>query len=77
MNNYTIQNDLRILQWNCRSIKNKIGVLCKLIQIHKIDVVLLQETFLSNDKSIKINNFDIMRADRNSQGGGVAIAIKN
>lgn len=77
MNNYIIQNDIRILQWNCRSISNKIGALCKLIHIHKIDVVLLQETFLSDKKIIKINDFDIIRADRNSQGGGVAIAIKN
>lgn len=77
MNNYTIKNDIRILQWNCRSINSKVGELCKLIQIFKIDVVLLQETFLSDNKTFKINNFNIIRNDRNSQGGGVAIAIKN
>ena len=77
MSNYTIQDDVRILQWNCRSINNKIGVLCKIIETFKIDVVLLQETFLDNKKSLKINNFNIIRADRNAQGGGVAIAIKN
>ena len=77
MNNFTIQNDVRILQWNCRSINNKIGELCKLIETFKIDVVLLQETLLANNKSFKINDFNIIRADRNSQGGGVAIAIKN
>ena len=65
------------MQWNCRSIKKKIGELNKLIQINKIDIVLLQETFLSNNQTLNIKNFNIIRADRNSQGGGVAIAIKN
>lgn len=77
MNKFVIKNDLNILQWNCRSIKNKIEILCKLIEIHKIDVVLLTETFLSKEKTLKINGFNVLRHDRNSRGGGVLIAIKN
>lgn len=77
MNQVLIQDELRILQWNCRGIYNKIGELCKIIETLKIDVVLLQETFLARDKVIKINNFNIIRVDRNRRGGGVLIAIKN
>lgn len=42
-----------------------------------MDIVLLTETFLSKEKQLIINGFNILRYDRNSQGGGVAIAIKN
>lgn len=77
MNKFVIKNDINILQWNCRSINNKLATLCKLIEMHKIDVVLLTETFLSKEKSIKINGFNVIRYDRNSRGGGVMIAIKN
>lgn len=77
MLNHKEINEINILQWNCRSVHDKIGALCALIDMYNVDVVLLSETFLSNEKSFKISGFNIMRNDRNSRGGGVAIAIKN
>lgn len=76
MNRHNQISELNILQWNCRSVQEKIGSLCALIDLYHVDVVLLSETFLSPEKVLKINGFNIIRKDRNSRGGGVAIAIK-
>lgn len=47
------------------------------IREHKLDIVCLQETFLSPGKEYKVSNgdayLDVFRADRNRHGGGVAI----
>lgn len=67
---------VNILQWNAHSINNKLGTLCNLIDTHKIDILLLSETYLNEEKNLNINNFNVIRKDRNSRGGGVAIAIR-
>lgn len=64
------------MQWNARSINNKLGTLCNLIDVNKIDVVLLSETYLDDGKNLNIYDFNVIRKDRDSRGGGVAIALR-
>ena len=67
---------LRILQWNCRSLMNKIHLLRNII--NEYDIVLLSKTWLNENSLVKIPNFYIIRRDRKTaQHGGVAIIIKN
>ena len=65
----------KILQWNCRSIKNKIHNLRNIVD--EYDIILLSETWLNQHSYINIPNYHIIRRDRIAgQHGGVAIFIK-
>ena len=72
---------VKILQWKCRSISNKIDNLKTIADNY--DVILLSETWLTNKKKLQIKNFNIVRKDRSlkgnnnkDHGGGVCILIK-
>lgn len=70
--------NLKILQWNCRSVLSKVSVLSK--YIYDFDICLLSETWLIPKNKLYFKNYDIIRVDRsnnNKKGGGVAIIIKN
>ena len=70
------QDSLKIFQWNCHSLCNKIGDLRQIINDY--DVLLLNETWLNDNYTIKFPNHHIIRKDRqNSPHGGVAIIINN
>ena len=74
-----IKKELKIFQWNSKSILNKQHNLIDVIQDY--DIALINETWLSEDiKNFNIPNFHIIRKDRsvNRQniGGGVLIALK-
>ena len=66
---------MKILQWNCRGIKNKIEDLRNIAQDY--DIIALQETWLDDGSYINIGNFNIERNDRQAthHGGGTLIAI--
>jgi hypothetical protein len=71
---------IRILNINFQSIKNKQGELINLIDSTKPDVIFGTETWL--DPSIKDAQFfqegyNIYRNDRNLNGGGVLIGVKD
>lgn len=74
-----VEDKLNIMHWNAQSITN----LAKKIELQhflnskNIDVLLLNETFLKPEHNFKILGYNIYRSDRPSNGGGVAIAIKN
>jgi exonuclease III len=73
-----VQN-LTILQWNSHSINNKLPELKNYLRNskHQPDLICLQETHLQNSQYIKLIGYDILFNNRkNSQGGGVLIAIK-
>lgn len=53
---------MRVLQWNCRSVKAKLAELQK--HIVNFDIILLLETWLSQDDHFVLNNFDTIRKDR-------------
>ena len=75
-----LKSELKILQWNSRSINNKLDELKSIA--NKYDIILISETWLNPEKTIKLPNYNIIRKDRlfkcNNQDdhGGVCIFIK-
>lgn len=69
---------LNVLQWNARGIANFTTAeqLNLLISKNNVDIILLCETFLKPHHKFKLNGYKIYRNDRDTHGGGVAIAIK-
>ena len=69
------KNSFKILQWNCRSIKNKLDFLNI---ASEYDIILLVETWLNDTDNFNLKGFTVVRFDRlYGGGGGLAICIKN
>ncbi|KAK9881891.1 hypothetical protein WA026_018088 [Henosepilachna vigintioctopunctata] len=70
--------NLKISFWNANSVLPKKDELTIFLEEHKIDIMLLSETFLKKTKDMKIRNYNIYRTDRrDGSKGGTAILIKN
>lgn len=70
-------NNLKIVSWNARGIRNKKDELFHFLDKHNFDVCLLSETWLKSKCSLKNRNYYCYRNDRRTgRGGGVAILIK-
>ena len=68
---------LKIISINMNGILTKLTELKELINKHKPDIILAQETLLKNRHSLKLPNMTIYRTDREGKrGGGTAIFIK-
>ena len=71
--------DLRIMHLNIRSMANKQSDLLKLLQSGKIDICMLNETWLNktNVKLLHLNGYKFKSNERNTpkKGGGVGICI--
>ena len=68
------------MHWNANSINKQnqpIEELELYIKQNYIHIVSINETKLTESDSISINNYKIIRKDRTSNGGGVAIIISN
>ena len=66
-----------ILFWNCRGIRSKQKELELYLKDNLIDVIALNETFLSKKHNFKIPGYNTIRNDRSTiQGGGVAFLVK-
>ncbi|KAF0707143.1 Uncharacterized protein FWK35_00035132, partial [Aphis craccivora] len=77
-----MDEQLKILYWNCQGLGNKKSELLQFIQHHKIHVILLNETHLKSTSLLKLPNYHIYRNDRptppgQSGAGGTAILIAN
>lgn len=68
---------LKILTWNANGVTLKILELTQFVEDNHIDVICLQETYLSPSKTLFLPGYVVYRLDRSTQGGGVAIAIKS
>ena len=68
---------LRILQLNIRGIKNKLLDLKTIIQEQNPDIISLNETLLSGKNTISIQGYTTILLNRPSQGGGIALLLKN
>jgi exonuclease III len=68
---------VKILQFNINGLMSKFKELKQTLINMDIGIVCLQETFLKENKSIKIPGYTIIRKDRPSHKGGLAIIIKN
>lgn len=70
---------LKLLHWNSQGIStlSAIAQLELVLEKEKIDVALLNETFLNPTKKVFITNFKVYRNDRDqNRGGGVAIFVR-
>ena len=71
--------DLRIMHLNIRSVLNKQNDLLKLLQTGKIDICLLNETWLnkSNIRFLNLEDYKFESSERKSlkKGGGVDICL--
>ena len=65
------------MHWNSNSIKSKYEEFVYFLEVHKLDIVSLNETKLCENDNFNIRNYQIIRFDRNSRGGGVAILISD
>ena len=70
-------NDLSILYFNARSILPKLDDLRVEVAAQNPSIVCVVETWLSEDISdlVSIQDYDVIRLDRNRHGGGVLIYI--
>ena len=64
-----------MIQWNIRGFKHNKNELTALIDKYKPKIILLQETFLTQETQIKLKNYIVLRKDRNSYGGGIIVAL--
>lgn len=69
---------INIMNWNARSINNKLYELTEFLNNNEIDIACICETFLDSSKNIFIPGYKIFRNDRQGQrGGGVALIVKS
>ena len=69
-----------ILYFNARSLKNKIDELSSRCLLHNPDVVAITETWLDPDipdSFVHISGYNLVRCDRDANGGGVAFYIRS
>lgn len=68
---------IRCCSWNANGLRSRVAELRYFIKINKLDLILVSETKLTPEITIKIKNFTIIRNDRTAHGGGVAIIIRS
>lgn len=72
-----MNNNLSIITWNARGIRNKHTELFQFLINQNIDICLVTETWLKPDISINHQEYFIYRNDRShARGGGVAILLR-
>ena len=70
-------NKMKIFYVNIRGYKSKQHTLELSVKEHQPDIIGIVETHLEDNEKIKeIEGYEMMRNDRNNDGGGVAIAVK-
>jgi Reverse transcriptase (RNA-dependent DNA polymerase)/Endonuclease-reverse transcriptase len=72
----TKNDNLRIIQWNCRTIHGKLNVIKHIIHEYRPHILALNETRLDEECQINLRGFYCIRKDRTRRGGGVAILIR-
>lgn len=68
---------LSIIQWNCRSLKNKIADLTDLISNFTPSILALSETWLRPGMRFRVRGFSCLRDDRSDGYAGSLILINN
>lgn len=73
----SLKKCLRVMHWNAQGITTEPAVSQLELFVHKekIDIILLNETFLKPKHKFKISKYKVYREDRKTHGGGVLIAI--
>ncbi len=73
--NYINNKNLTIGLWNCNSLKTHKEEIIHLINRSKTHIFCINETKLKPSINIDFENYDIIRKDRNANGGGVATLL--
>ena len=68
---------LKIVTWNANSINSKLLEFKDFLCTNNYDIAGICETKIDNNYKSNLSNFNVYTSNRNSRGGGVAIAIKN
>ena len=69
---------LNIMFWNCQGIRSKRKELELYLKENTIDIIALNETFLTKKMNFKIQGYDTIRNDRSTGlRGGVAFLVKH
>lgn len=69
-------NSLKILQWNCQSIRGKRAEFEK--RSREFDIILISESWLHRNDKFLLKDFDTIKKGRTiRRGGGVAIFVSN
>ncbi|UYV77281.1 hypothetical protein LAZ67_15000333, partial [Cordylochernes scorpioides] len=76
------QHLLALLKCNINGLcstatKIKLEEIMEIAEKQKIQIIALQETKLNEKYNLKYKNYNILRKDRNKEGGGLAFLIKN
>ena len=69
--------NMRIYYTNIRGIKSKKKSLKAIVEQYKPDVIGIVETHLGEKEKFELEGYEMWRNDRNEEGGGVAVAVKN
>lgn len=78
-NNQTTCN-VNFLLWNAHSLGKQISKFQSYIYATDHDIIAITETWMSESiysNEILPNNYNIIRKDRDTRGGGVLLAVKN
>lgn len=71
------RSELKLLNWNARSVARKEIELLHLLESRNTDLVIITETHLKPAVKFRLPGYTVVRLDRTSaSGGGVAIAVK-
>ena len=70
-------SQIKLYHWNANGICNKWDEVENFIVQHKIDIMAIAETKLAEDIKLSIQGFEILRKDRDRQGGGVLLICRN
>lgn len=65
---------------NIRSLNSGFSLFTDIVREHSFDLIGVSETWLSRDypsEYVAINNYQLVRADRPTRGGGLGVYIKN
>ena len=68
---------LTVCSWNADGLRNRLGELIEFLYRVNVDILLLNETRYTNTLKLKIKNYKVIRVDKSSTAGGIAILIKN
>lgn len=79
MTNKNCLKSIKLSHFNINGLLGHFVELKDFIDVHNIDIMLLNETKISAKRNIKLSGYDCIRKDRNDlgTGGGVMILIRN
>lgn len=66
-----------IHSWNIQGIAKWQAELIHFLRENNLDIMGLNETRLLSNRTIKIHGYDILRKDRASGQGGIAVLLRN